>query len=198
MTTVPKLWTAATCVILAGGPSLCHEDVAFCRDRAPVLAIKDTVTLAPWAACLYACDAKWWKHYGPALTFAGPKYALEAAAAPWAAVLRNTGETGLDPDPSGLRTGRNSGYQAINLAVHLGAARILLLGYDMQPTAGRDHWFGPRPRSYWTVPPPYATFLRLFPSLVAPLAALGIAVINCSRVSALTVFPRQSLAEALA
>jgi len=33
----------------------------------------------------------------------------------------------------------------VNLAVQLGAARILLLGYDMRAVDGKTHWFGEHP-----------------------------------------------------
>lgn len=184
-----------TIVCLASGPSLTQADVDACRGRARVLAIKDAIRLAPWADWLYACDAKWWKRYGDALKFAGEKYTLDHMARSYATVLRNTGETGIETDPTGLRTGKNSGYQAINLAVHKGARRIVLLGYDMQADmTGRDHWFGAHP---WRTRPPYELFLAIFPTIVAPLHALGIEVLNATRRTALRCFPCVTLEEAL-
>jgi hypothetical protein len=94
-----------------------------------------------------------------------------------------------------LRNGRNSGYQAINLAVHLGAAQIILLGYDMQfGRRGEHHWFGPHPSR---VPPPVDLFLRHFPTLVKPLQQRGVSVVNCSPSTALTCFPRRPLRDEL-
>jgi hypothetical protein len=195
--TVPPLWPGATVVCLAGGPSLTQEDVDACRDRARVIAVKDAIRLAPWADALYACDARWWKQYGQTLTFAWERrFALEPKASDWAQVLRNTGELGLERQPDGLRTGKNSGYQAINLAVHFGARRIVLLGYDMQPDRNQHHWFGKHP--YSQIPPPYDVFLRCFPSIVEPLQALGVQVVNATRRTALTCFPRVTLEDALA
>jgi hypothetical protein len=110
-------------------------------------------------------------------------------------VLQNTGTDGLELAPTGLRTGINSGYQALNLAVHLGADRILLLGYDMGPDGTRDHWFGEHPDCQ---PSPYAQMREYFETLVAPLAELGISVINCSRRTALTAFPCVPLEQELA
>lgn len=185
---------STTFVCLAGGPSLTQADVDVCRGRARVIAIKDAIRLAPWADVLYACDAKWWKHYGDALQFPGQRFTLDHFASQWAEVLRNTGDTGLELAPGGIRTGKNSGYQAINLAVHLGARRIILLGYDMQPAGARDHWFGEHP---WKTRPPYALFLQLFPSIVEPLKAIGVEVLNASRVSALSCFPRVAIEDAL-
>ncbi len=193
---VPALWPGATIAILATGPSLCAADVQACREKpVRILAIKDAIRLAPDADALYACDGHWWKTYGPTLTYAGPKYSLDEGARPWASVLKHAGEMGLSADRCGLKTGRNSGYQAINLAVHLGATRIVLLGYDMQATHGRTHCHPPYP---WKPNSDFTAFLPMFRFLVAPLAALGIGIVNASRVSALTEFPRLSLAEALA
>jgi hypothetical protein len=79
--------------------------------------------------------------------------------------------------------------------VHLGAKKIILLGYDMQPTGGKDHFFGPHPHGR---PLPYTLFLFHFSSIVEPLKAAGVAVINASRETALGIFPRMPIEEALA
>lgn len=146
---------------------------------------------------LFASDQGWWRWHEGVPSFTGQKYALQEGAATWGAtVLRNTGEEGLEVDPCGLRTGRNGGYQAMNLAAHLGASRIVLLGYDMQAFKGQpSHWFGEHPDHNRA---PYSTYLEYFPLLVAPLQALGITVLNASRESALECFPRVTLTEALA
>ncbi len=196
---VPALWPGETVAILATGPSLCAQDIEVCRAK-PVrlLAIKDAIGLAPDADALYGCDASWWKKYGPTLTYGGPKYSLDAVAKPWAAVLKNTGEMGLERDPGGLKTGRNSGYQAINLAVHLVGAvrgsRLVLLGFDMQAAHGQHHFAG----APWPSRPTYESFLPMFRFLVEPLDALGITIVNASRVSRIPDFPKRTLVEALA
>jgi len=191
-------------VCLGCGPSLTVEDVEYCRGRASVIAINNTYQLAPWAEVLYACDARWWGWHKGVPGFAGLKFSVEPKAkagrrehGPYAdiTVLRNTGDDGFEADPSGLRTGKNSGYQAINLAVHFGARRIILLGYDMGPSKeGRDHYFGSHPGG---VVPPYHLFMRNYPNLAAELKKRGVDVINASRKTALGVFRRQPLAEAL-
>jgi len=163
-----------------------------------VIAINDAYRLAPWADVLYACDADWWKLHAGVPTFTGPKYALQSRAGHWAGVqvLQNTGIEGLETRPFGLRNGRNGGYQAINLACHYGATRIVLLGFDMQARRGqRSHWFGEHPNG---VRPSYELLGAAFPSIVEPLRARGVQVQNASRETALECFPRLSLAEALA
>jgi hypothetical protein len=177
------------------------EDVEHCRGKARVIAINDAHRLAPWADVLYAADARWWEHYAGVPEFGGMKYAMQQKAARWpgVTVLQNTGERGVERNPCGLRSGRHSGYQAMGLAVHLGASRVILLGYDMQRIhgKGRSHWFGDHPKPL-AADPPYQTLIDLFETAVEPMQRLGIAVLNCSRETALTVFPRVPLAEALA
>lgn len=200
---VPRLWPGETFVIVASGPSLTQEDVDFVRGKARVIAINESFRMAPWADALYCCDARMWKwlhadrkRYGNVHAFTGLKFALTKDSAKWpnVRVLQNTGPAGLEPKPNGLRTGRNSGYQAINLAVHLGAQRVLLLGYDMQRTGGKEHWHEDHPNRTRS---PYPQFRQSFAKIVEPLKAAGVEVINCSRETALECFPRMCIQDAL-
>ena len=147
------VWPGATIVCLGSGPSLTPEDVNAVRGKCPVIAVNSTYRLAPWADVLYACDRSWWtrerdgvaKYHGMKWSIDRTRSGLESSTkvedkGPGISVLRNTGESGLESSPLGLRTGRNSGYQAMNLAWHLGARRIILLGYDMRLAAdGAKH-----------------------------------------------------------
>jgi hypothetical protein len=197
--TVPKRWPEETFVLIGGGPSLTLADVRLVHGHARVIAINDAYRLAPWADVLYAADQQWWTWHNGVPSFTGPKYAIASSDPvtwPDVQVLQNTGQYGLELEPTGLRAGFNSGYQAINLAVHLGARRIILLGYDMAPAAnGLSHWFGEHPGGK---PSPYPQMRDAFDSLIAPLEALGIWVWNCSRVTALTAFPVMRLEDVFA
>lgn len=195
---VPRTWEGDTAVVIASGPSLTVEDVTYCRDRAHVIAVKDAIRLAPFASCLYGCDATFWQRHKGLPEYTGAKYSIDPRAAGHGPhLLRNTGETGLELEPTGLRTGKNSTYQAVNLAVHYGVRRILLLGVDMGHTPhGHKYFFGNRP-SHQQLTSPFAAMLLLWPTLIAPLAALGVTVINCSRTTALVCFPQQTIEEAL-
>lgn len=197
---VLRLWPGETFVCIGSGPSLTQADVDACRGRARVIAIKNAVEMAPWADVLYGAGDDgggntWWKREGPTLTFPGLRYTLDPQARQWASVLKLHGERGLSPNRGGLAGGGHSGYQALGLCVHLGAAKIVLLGYDLQKTGGQDHYFGPHPHGRT---PPFALFLHHFPSIVEPLKAAGVEVINASAETALTIFPRMPIAEALA
>ncbi len=202
--TVPRLWPGATVVCLGGGPSLSRQQVDACRGRARVIAVNDAWRLAPWAGVLYACDWRWWLKHAGVPGFAGLKVTLSNSRGhldhhPDIRIVENTGTEGLERAPTGLRTGRNGGYQAINLAVHLGASRIILLGYDMRADRrGRTHWFGDH-ADWPTRPGVFAgVMLPCFATLVKPLEELGVQVVNCTPKSALDVFPKVPLEQALA
>lgn len=209
--TVPRLWPDSTIVCLGGGPSLVPADVDACRGRAHVIAVNDAYRLAPWADVLYAADKKWWRAHPKTAACQGLKYGLQSMrtrlpSGDWSSdrpdvELLRISDTrfGIDSSPDGLCVGGgNSGYQAVNLAVHLGASRILLLGYDLQLSSrGKAHWFGSHVGMNNPTEGRLIQWRHYFASLVAPLAARGIHVINCSRETALTCFPRQALSEAL-
>lgn len=205
MITVPRLFPHATIAILATGPSLTAEDCDVVRDKARVIAVNDSHLLAPWADVLFSSDRTWWRHYKGVPGFKGLRYGIGSApgkANPFhgledVQVLRNTGYLGLELEPTGLRNGRNSGFAAINLAVHLGAARILLLGYNLGYRRGRAHWFGDHPVGLTQNESNYAAFRANFDSLVEPLQALGVEVINCTPETSLTAFPTADLRDVL-
>lgn len=194
---VPRLFPGETVVCIGGGPSLTPEDVNYCHGKARVIAINDAYKLAPWADVLYACDAKWWRweKNASAEMFAGLKYSLGVGPKGWhVQTLQNTGREGLELQPTGVKTGTNSGYQAINLAVHLGATRIVLLGYDMQKQGGLMHWHGDHPQKST---PAFVAWIAYFTKLAPILKKHGVEVINCSRRTALTCFQKAALETAL-
>lgn len=203
MVSVPKLWPGDTVAILATGPSLCVEDCDYLRGKCRVIAINDAHLLAPWADVLYSSDRQWWPHHKGVPSFHGMKYGITGQrrrielfkGLPEIQILAHTGTSGLELKPHALRTGSNSGYAAINLAVHFGAARILLLGYNMGPHKGKKHFFGDHVGL--TNGSNYQGFIRQFETLVKPLQALGIEVINCTHPTRLGVFKQAKLRDVL-
>ena len=197
--TIPKLWPGGTVVCMASGPSLTKDDAEYCRGKADgVIVVNTTYQMAPWADALIASDVRWWGWHKGAKDFAGLKYATSRAVK-WAGVqwIKNTGRDGLELQPNGIRHGLNSGYRAINLAVHFGAKRIILLGYDMKRGDGPDrleHWHGDHPIASRSA---YPIFCKHFLTLVEPLKAIGVEVLNCTPGSALDCFPKAQLRDVL-
>lgn len=198
-----KRWAGQTVAILASGPSLASESLDALRGL-PVIAINDSWRKYPDAEILYACDPPWWKHHGGVPEFMGERWSQHRGAASWPAeaqamgitVIRSAPHAGVSVDPSVIHTGANSGFQALNLAILAGASRILLLGYDMQESGGRAHWFGDHPGKLKRSSP-YALFRKSFDDAADQIAGLGVEVINCTRETSLTCFPRVALLEAL-
>lgn len=88
----------------------------------------------------------------------------------------------------------NSGAAALAQAAWWGARRVVLLGYDCGHTGGRKHWHPDHPGKLGnadSVGEWPAHFAAILPRL------RGIEVINASRETALRLFPRASLEEAL-
>jgi hypothetical protein len=108
--------------------------------------------------------------------------------------------TGRGPGSDGVMIGGNSGYQAVNLALHLGARRVVLLGYDMGASAdGRRHWFGDHPHGLNNPGPRnFAAWIEGFRRLAPALEAIGLEVVNASRRTALDCFRQAPLEEVLA
>lgn len=85
----------------------------------------------------------------------------------------------------GASGGGNSGFQAVNLAYQLGAKTILLLGFDMCGT----HYFGDHPQGL-VQNSPYASFIKSFETITDEVE-----IINCSRMTALTCFPKMRIGD---
>lgn len=128
-------------------------------------------------------DRQWWKiyHAEAAATFHGELVAP--------IVVPHAGVRSVK-----FRGCRTSGEGAIALAAFWGAQRVVLVGYDCQHTGGRAHWHPDHPGLG------NARGVEKWPEQMRALArflGIHVQVINASRVTALEVFPRQSLEAAL-
>lgn len=198
---VPRCFEGRTVAILASGESMSQRVANQVRDAGiPAIAINNTFRLAPWAWMLYAADQDWWQHRDnrDAWGFAGLKATVHTPSgkpAEGLLALKYSGAGGFDADPSRLRTGGNGGYQAVHIAAHTGASRILLCGMDMQG----GHWHGDHPPGLKvTTTSVYERWRARFGELVGPLAKRGIEVVNCTPGSRLECFRCARLEDELA
>lgn len=106
------------------------------------------------------------------------------------------GGPGISLQPGLIHTGGNSGFQALNLAVLLGAKTLILLGYDMQLQSGKRHFFGNHPGKM-NKNSNYQAFMNHFCEAAPQLKRLGVQVINCTPGSALECFEKRSLGDVL-
>jgi len=213
--TVPRLLpTGGTAVILGSGPSLTRADVDLTRAHCDLtIAINDSYVLAPDATALWGADDKWmvkWHqgcsaahlHNGRAYpAFTGQfKFCLSRTPYADVMVLKRGPRIGLCLEPDRVALGSNGAHQSINLAVHFGATRIILLGVDMKPgKVFRDGAWRPSDHFAWLgrhqddSKPPYEQCLSYMATLAEPLKKSGVEVVNCSPDSALRCFPMRAL-----
>jgi hypothetical protein len=189
---IPPMWRGRTVAVLASGPGMSAQIADSLRAAGtPAIAVNDTYRLAPWAQIRYAADAEWWHENPEAALFDG--LAVSVSAVPGVLQLQNTGVEGFERHPAAVRTGGNSGYQAVHIAIHAGAARVLLCGFNMSNAEGM-HWHGAHVRPLRnTDQGSYARWVDRF----AALKDIGPEIINCTPGSALTCFPHMDLDEAL-
>lgn len=188
--------------IVASGPSLTVADCVTLRKCCDeIIAVNDNWRIVD-ADHLYSADYNWWVHHigDVARDYDGTCWSCDPEngsnwgkhdPAAWGitALICDVGGKGLSIDKGTVVGGQNSGYQAINLALHLGADRIILIGYDMTWTGGKSHWFGDHPQGMNnSAPDKYAdNFKTIKPEDYA------VEIINCTRITTLDAFPIQKL-----
>ena len=136
------LWPGETVFIIGGGPSLKNMDWAPFRSQR-VIGLNDAYRLGDWMGVCFWGDNRWWDvHCSELKSYRGMKISAQ------------TGKPEGDPEvkwvhrwPDGLsvqnRIGWNwsTGAAAINLALVMGARKVVLLGYDMKPgPKGERNW----------------------------------------------------------
>ena len=189
--------------VIASGPSLCEEDcVVVHASGCRTIVTNDTYRRCPWADALYAADSRWWQEHQKAIEesgFQGERWSQsgEARHKFGTQYIESANRPGLGTNGV-IHYGGNSGYQSINLAYLWGAERIVLLGFDCAPAAdGRAHWFGQHKRPL-NGRQDFRQWAKAFTRLAADLQTHGVSVVNASRHTALTCWPRLGLAQALA
>ncbi len=219
---VTRSWQGKKVVCIASGPSLSKDQLEQVRlareaDAVRVIVVNDNYLVAPWADVLYFADHRWWEWHRSGIakswgwvsftaeqvkkalaSFAGQKVTIKhptMANGPDIFSLDNDGSDGLSEKPTGIRTGSNSGYQALNIAVLAGGNPILLLGYDMSFPGGRSHAHNGHPVKMGQ--DVYLGFAKNFVSMKSTLDKLGVRVVNCTAGSSITAFQFGDLAAEL-
>lgn len=164
---------------------------------------------------LFATNSQWWDHYWG--RHDGPR---EHSCSKWTNnhesaekyglhYIRSYDAPGLSANPRWIHHGHSSGFCLLNLALLMGAQRIVLLGYDMKYAPdynGRERSIGSRPRHYFGE---YPSALQHWPKVSVKdgvhvelvkqyesVAAQGlIEIINCSPDSAINCFPAREIEE---
>lgn len=191
--------------IIGCGPSLRGVDLSFLADRR-VIAINRAHEIVPSTLAeghIWFSDWRFWDLHWRALVTSTFKLhtIADPAGRPYVGrddlrVWRNTGLTGLDTD-LGIRVGNNGGHAALNLAFHLEADRIVLLGYDMRlADDGAGHFHEEHPWGNLRARTLREKMLPYFGQIAEDLDREGVVVFNATPGSALECFHKISLDEA--
>jgi len=218
---VPRLWENGTAVILGGGPSILKqfnvpEDVikgvysgtlqpsAYSPYLEPihkmhVIAVNVAYKIGPWIDIMFFGDTSTWLEERKDLpAFKGLRVtcADDLPHIPWVKHLKKTQKRrcGITTDPSMVTWNSNSGSAAINLAVHLGVKRIILLGFDMSLDKDENqHWHKLHEDTAPSVMNrSMKVHLSTFPEIKKDLDLLGIEVINANPESRIECFTRMN------
>jgi len=176
-----------TWAVIATGASLNPDPIAVVSRvrHLPCVAVNDAFRIAPWARVLVAADEAWIRKNPDAIEFAGEKWCNNETRGTFPRL----------PKREAIYTNTNSGLLGLVFAMDRGAERILLLGVDMKGT----HYFGRYRNGLVNSPDEpgrFEFFIKQFRDF-APRIRKGVEVINCNPDSALDVFPKMTLDEAL-
>lgn len=191
-------WKGHTAVCIASGPSLKDDhfaDVARVvawRDAAPgrhILVTNTTFRDVPTADVIFGFDSRWWKLYYDEVvaTCPGERVTVTAQNLPGVAVV----------EKKQMPNFGNSGAGQVALAVFAGCRGVGLLAYDAQHGPnGEVHHHGNHPRGLGN-----ALSMPRWPAAFQKLADYAnvqrVPVVNCSRRTALSCFPKVSLEDFL-
>jgi len=194
---IQPIYKDQTIYLIGGGPSLKNFDFNVLKTKNSI-AINKAYQVASFANFLYWSDFRFYQWFKEDIdNFKGFKVTNKPKPIDDNIInLKDTGKLGIDINPHALRHGNNSGYAAINLAVHLGVNKIILLGYDMGSSGNATHFHN----GYDTKTDEKVyknNMLPCFESLVDELKELKIEIWNASKDSKLTCFPKCSLLEAI-
>lgn len=187
-----------TIAVIASGESAV-DAITYVKKFA-CITINLSFRLHPDAEYLYAADNGFWLMYPDARKFSGIKYAPDIRAKSYLPAIniveikKHDGRVVnvMQDTPGIIGGGGNSGFQAVNLAVHLNATRIILVGFDYKG----DHWHEDHCTALGN---PTDPLMRKWASRLDENAALlqswGVEVLNTSPLSRLKNFRKLTVQE---
>lgn len=214
--TAPRMWEGGTAIIIGGGPSILKQfnippeivKGVFSKKLFPsayssylkaihnqhIIAVNVAYRIGPWIDVMFFGDTSTWNEEKKNLTtFRGLKVSCAGGLENEPSIKWMKREprrkVGISTDPNFLAWNRNSGSAAINLAVHFGVKRIILLGFDMKlDTSKNQHWHKIYDSDPKSVDRTMAKHLAGFPQMKSDLDRLHIEVLNANPDSKIDAF----------
>jgi len=185
--------------IIGGGPSVAETNLDLIKDKF-VIGTNAAFYLGEWIDVCFVLDCRFYKWRQDDLE-KWPNRIIttcpELKGHPKIEVYKKCTTCGICYHDGYLAvpdSGKNAGATAINLAILMGAKKVVLIGYDMKVKQGRHNY-----HNYHNHTPRddvYNKFFVHFKKIKEELPE-GIEIINATPDSALSLFPKVSLKEAL-
>ncbi len=208
---VPRDWPGETVFVLGGGPSLIEVDISLLKSHRVIAVNEAGLTIAPWCDVLYYPDARWMEWNFDRINLHTGKYRLTRVD-PYKRTARCNPELkeritkglpdlnirhlqrdrpkALSPHPTHV-AGADGGSNAVNIAFHFGAARIVLVGFDMKGGSFHNrHLKKPQPGCF-------DSFARSLTQMGEALEKYNVEVLNATLNSALTCFRKVKLKDVI-
>ena len=219
---VPRIWEGGTCVIIGGGPSLVKQfeipaevtegvyqgrlhPSAYSPYLAPLhtmhcIAVNVAYKFGDWIDAMFFGDPDtWMDDKDELIAWKGLRITCSEEVTKDSRVkylIRSPQKMGIVTDPACICWNYNSGCAAINVAVHFGVKRIILLGFDMSLDSDkRQHWhnlYADQKKDVNSMNTTMHRHLQTFPTIANDLKKLGIEVINASPESKIDEFPKMN------
>ena len=228
--TVPRMWDGGEVWIIGGGPSIpkqfnipdkvvqevvkgsstpsIYSPYMEAIHKKHVIGVNVAYLLGDWLDIVFFGDIGFFNRHKEALAdWPGLRISCSAEADKynWVKYLRHDRQhrNGISPNRSMVCWNNNSGAAAISVAVHTGAKRIILLGFDMKlDEKNKQHWHNLYGRGEITDARrlkslPFDRHMRSFPAIAEDAKRMGVEIINASPESAITQFKKVSIKDLL-
>jgi|KBSSwiStaDraftv2_1062776.scaffolds.fasta_scaffold30686_2 hypothetical protein len=183
-----KDWEGETCFILCGGPSVGLLDIDKLQGH-KLIVINSSFYRAPWADYLMFSDTRWWDANVKKIERFKGKIICASSLARHPRLLRMKRKSppGLSPDPGYVVIKYTTLASAINIAVHLGVKKVVLVGADGK-NGGADgkqtHHHTDYPHQWKQMPGTFDKQRRDLGPVAKDLVKLGVECVNASPDSA--------------
>jgi hypothetical protein len=184
------IWKSDTCYIIGGGPSLLTQDKNQLDGQKLIVINSSYLAFARAQFCIFS-DMRWWcDHLHRMQGFNGDIISTSNAASqhPRLHIMQRKTSPGLAEPPDQLMVKNTTLTAAINLAVHFGVAKIVLLGIDQKAAADGNHWHH-MPHKWKPTSNCFQRQQSDLPKIAEGLTARNIECVNASPGSALKLWP---------
>lgn len=226
--TVPKIWEGGDVWVIGGGPSITKEfnipqeivnrvviekqplslysSYMESIHKKHVIGINVAYMIGEWVDIVFFGDGSFFDAHKERLYMFSN---LKVSSVPqtekfsWIKTLNKdpSHPFGISTHPATVSWNKNSGASAISVAVHTGAKRIFLLGFDMRLDEQNTQHFhsiyngNGKPKNPRNLP--FQRHLQGFPAIARDAKTIGVEIYNVNPQSAINEFPKLTLQEAL-